>query len=108
MSSQARFKEAYPFQNDVLALPVTDLDVASRWYTEHFGMPEVERLDQPVPTVILERDGTRIGFEHDRLLRTQVSTCTKNLASPRRVFGIHIVGMSSIGSFRSKFQHLRS
>jgi hypothetical protein len=25
-------------------------------------MTEVERLEQPVPTVILERDGTRIGF----------------------------------------------
>ena len=62
MSSQARFKEAYPFQNDVLALPVTDLDAASRWYTEHFGTAEVERIGQPVPTVILERDGTRIGF----------------------------------------------
>jgi catechol 2,3-dioxygenase-like lactoylglutathione lyase family enzyme len=45
-----------------LALPVTDLDAASKWYGEHFGMTEVERLDQPVPTVILERDGIRIGF----------------------------------------------
>ena len=25
-------------------------------------MVEVERHDQPVPTIILERDGTRIGF----------------------------------------------
>ena len=25
-------------------------------------MTEVERLDEPVPTVILERDGARIGF----------------------------------------------
>jgi len=56
------FKAAYPFQNDVLALPVTNLEAASRWYTEHFGMTEVERIDHPIPTVILERDGTRIGF----------------------------------------------
>lgn len=62
MSSQARFKEAYPFQKDVLALPVANLDAAARWYAEHFGMTEVERIDHPVPTVILERDGTRIGF----------------------------------------------
>ena len=62
MSGEARFKEAYPFQNDVLALPVTDLDATSQWYSEHFGMVEVERKDEPVPTVILERDGTRIGF----------------------------------------------
>lgn len=62
MASEARFKEAYPFQNDVLALPVTDLDSASQWYSEHFGMLEVERLGGSAPTVILERDGVRIGF----------------------------------------------
>ncbi|TFG52496.1 MAG: VOC family protein [Gemmatimonadales bacterium] len=57
-----QFKEAYPFQDGVLALPVNDLDATARWYSEHFGMAEVDRIDQPVPTVILERDGTRIGF----------------------------------------------
>ena len=62
MTNEARFEKAYPFQKDVLALPVTDLDAASRWYSDHFGMVEVERFDEPVPTVILERDGTRIGF----------------------------------------------
>jgi catechol 2,3-dioxygenase-like lactoylglutathione lyase family enzyme len=63
MTSKApQFKAAYPYQKDVLALPVTDLDAASQWYSQHFGMLEVERLDRPVPTVILERDGTRIGF----------------------------------------------
>jgi catechol 2,3-dioxygenase-like lactoylglutathione lyase family enzyme len=62
MATEARFKEAYPFQNDVLALPVADLDVTSQWYAAHFGMVEIERVDQPVPTVILERDGARIGF----------------------------------------------
>ena len=58
----ARFKAAYPYQKDVLALPVSDLDAAVKWYVEHFGMREVERRQQPVPTLILERDGTRIGF----------------------------------------------
>jgi catechol 2,3-dioxygenase-like lactoylglutathione lyase family enzyme len=62
MSSEPRFKKAFPYQRDVLALPVTDLDATSQWYCAHFGMVEVERLQQPVPTVILERDGTRIGF----------------------------------------------
>jgi catechol 2,3-dioxygenase-like lactoylglutathione lyase family enzyme len=60
MSSERQFKKAFPYQKDVLALPVTDLDAASQWYCAHFGMVEVERLQQPVPTVILERDGTRI------------------------------------------------
>lgn len=62
MSSDPRFKRAFPYQKDVLALPVTDLDAASGWYCAHFGMVEVERFEQPVPTVVLERDGTRIGF----------------------------------------------
>ena len=62
MSSDARFEKAYPYQKDVLGLPVTDLDAAARWYAEHFGMTEVERRTEPVPTVILERDGARIGF----------------------------------------------
>jgi catechol 2,3-dioxygenase-like lactoylglutathione lyase family enzyme len=62
MPSSPRFKAAFPYQDDILALPVDDLDTASRWYSEHFGMQEVDRLDQPVPTVILERDGIRIGF----------------------------------------------
>ena len=57
-----RFKQAFPFQNDVLALPVADLDAASQWYSKHFGMTEVARHAEPVPTVILERDGARIGF----------------------------------------------
>ena len=43
-------------------LPVTDFDKASDWYCKHFGMTEIERLEHPVPTVILERDGTRMGF----------------------------------------------
>jgi catechol 2,3-dioxygenase-like lactoylglutathione lyase family enzyme len=62
MSNSARFNAAFPYQKDVLALPVTDLDTVSAWYSTHFGMKEVERFERPVPTVILERDGVRIGF----------------------------------------------
>ena len=62
MAETQVFKAAFPYQQDVLALPVTDLDTASEWYSKHFGMAEVERSDDPVPTVILERDGTKIGF----------------------------------------------
>ena len=62
MPDSATFEAASPYQEDVLALPVTDLDVASDWYCRHFDMREVERRTQPVPAVILERDGVRIGF----------------------------------------------
>ncbi|MEL6299433.1 MAG: VOC family protein [Pseudomonadota bacterium] len=62
MSADLLFKQAFPYQQDVLALPVNDLDSAAQWYGRSFGMKEVERLEQPFPTVILERDGTKIGF----------------------------------------------
>lgn len=62
MPIQPSFKSASPFQNDVMALPVNDLDATSEWYGKHFGMTEVERFEQPASTVILERDGTRVGF----------------------------------------------
>lgn len=62
MAETQAFKAAFPFQQDVLALPVTDLDVASEWYSKHFGMVEVERMSDPTPTVILERDAIRMGF----------------------------------------------
>jgi len=38
MPDAPRFQAAYPFQQDVLALPVTDLDAAAQWYGRHFGM----------------------------------------------------------------------
>lgn len=62
MSIPPAFKSASPYQDDILSLPVTDLDAASNWYSKHFGMTEVERRKAPVPVVILERDGTRLGF----------------------------------------------
>ena len=62
MSADPLFKAAFPYQQDVLALPVVDLDTASLWYTNAFGLRELERLDHPHQAVILERDGIRIGF----------------------------------------------
>ena len=62
MPEDRLYEKAFPFQNDVLALPVADLDQAARYYSEHFGLTEVERRDEP-PTVILERDGVRVGFQ---------------------------------------------
>lgn len=62
MSNQPKFEAAFPFQEDVLALPVVDLDATADWYSQAFGMVEVERKDQPNPTVILERDNVKIGF----------------------------------------------
>lgn len=60
--SSASFRAAYPYQNDVLALPVADSQEAAAWYVQNFGMQEVERGTQPNSYVILERDGVKIGF----------------------------------------------
>ncbi len=62
MNTELLFKAARPYQEDVLALPVEDLDQASQWYANALGLTEVERRDDPVPTVIMQRDGVRIGF----------------------------------------------
>jgi catechol 2,3-dioxygenase-like lactoylglutathione lyase family enzyme len=62
MTKMALFKKAFPYGDDILALPVADLEAATRWYAQHFAMVEVERRSEPHPTVIMERDGARIGF----------------------------------------------
>ena len=53
MPENKLFEQAFPYQQDVLALPVADLDRAAEWYGRAFGMREVERRVAPVPTVIL-------------------------------------------------------
>lgn len=55
------FVSAHPYQKDVLALPVIDLKVAA-WYVQAFSLAEVQRQLEPVPTIILQRDGVQIGF----------------------------------------------
>ncbi len=62
MKTEKLYEAAYPFADDVLALPVKDLDRAVKWYGDAFGLEEIERRDHPAPAVILERDGVRIGF----------------------------------------------
>ena len=59
--SDGLFEAAFPYGDDILALPVADLDRAAEYYATAFGMTEVERRDDP-PTVVMERDGVRIGF----------------------------------------------
>lgn len=58
------FVAAYPYADDVLDLPVSDLDAASRFYCRNFGMSEARREGNP-ERVILERDGVEIGFSQN-------------------------------------------
>jgi hypothetical protein len=59
------FTAAFPFAENVLDLPVEDLDHAATYYARAFGLTEVERQASP-PTVIMERDGVRLGFSINR------------------------------------------
>ncbi len=58
----AEFKAAYPFQDDVLNLPVADRDQACGWYAEHFALQEIERTESPTRRVVMARDDAKIGF----------------------------------------------
>ena len=62
MTQKALFENVWAYQDDILALPVDNIDAASQWYCQSFGMNEIIRHDEPTPTVILERDGVQIGF----------------------------------------------
>lgn len=62
VASSKLYEAAYPFADDVLGLPVEHLDRAADWYAARFGLVETERRTVPCPTVIMERDGVRIGF----------------------------------------------
>lgn len=62
--TQKLFLAAHPYADDVLALPVGDIDRAAVHYGTAFGITEVERREDP-PTVIMERDGIRIGFSQN-------------------------------------------
>ena len=56
------FSAAFPFQEDVLTLPVADLDQAADYYCDAFGLTEIRRESDPVAKVVLARDGVEIGF----------------------------------------------
>lgn len=62
MSGNTYFEAAYPFIEDVLTLPVKDLDETVAWYSNAFGLTEVARNSEPVPQVIMARDDAKIGF----------------------------------------------
>ncbi len=62
MADTPLYKAASAYADDVLALPVKDIEQAAQWYTKAFGLKEVERRTEPTPTVILERDCVQLGF----------------------------------------------
>ena len=62
IASEGLFQAAFLFNNSELELPVQDTVQAAEWYTQAFGLAEVDRPEGTAPSVILERDGVRLGF----------------------------------------------
>lgn len=60
--NKATFKNAWPYRDDPMNLPVADVDASVPFYEEMMGFRVVERLDTPHRIVIMERDGLRIGL----------------------------------------------
>ena len=59
MSNKRGFKAAFAYQDDVLALPVTDLDGTSEWYSRHCAAILVSNI-QGIKDE-LESNGVSIG-----------------------------------------------
>ena len=47
------FEAAFPYGEDILALPVKCIDEASAWYGEKFRLTEVERRELPQSMIII-------------------------------------------------------
>ena len=62
---KATFKNAWPYQDDVMALPVADVESAVPFYEKMLGFRVVERADAPHRSAVLERDGLRIGLNEN-------------------------------------------
>jgi catechol 2,3-dioxygenase-like lactoylglutathione lyase family enzyme len=59
---KAVFRSASPYANDVMNLPVQDVDTAISYYEQIFGFRVVSRQDAPQKSVILARDSIQIGL----------------------------------------------
>lgn len=59
---KAIFKTAWPYKGDAMNLPVGNVDDAIPFYEKTMGFQVVSREDAPRRSVILARDGIRIGL----------------------------------------------
>jgi len=59
---KAVFRNASPYADDAMNLPVQDVDAAVTYYEKVFGFRVVSRQDAPHKSIILARDGIQIGL----------------------------------------------
>ena len=58
----AKFKNAWPYQEDALNLPVKNVESALPFYETVMGFQLLGRNDTPHPSAILRRDEVQIGL----------------------------------------------
>jgi lactoylglutathione lyase len=58
----ATLQKAFGYQDDVMNLPVADIDVAIPFYTSVLGFHEISRSESPHRSVVLARDSVQIGL----------------------------------------------
>ena len=62
MTNKAFFKTASPYQDDVMNMPVEDVDQAIPFYETIMGFQLEARQDTPHTSAVLSRDDVRIGL----------------------------------------------
>ena len=58
----ATIKQAWPYQQTTMNLPVNDLDAALPFYEQTMGFRLVSRIDTPIKSAILARDTVQLGL----------------------------------------------
>lgn len=61
-TTKATLKQAWPYQQNVLALPVGNLAQALPFYQTVLGFRLVSRTDTPHPSATIARDGIELGL----------------------------------------------
>jgi catechol 2,3-dioxygenase-like lactoylglutathione lyase family enzyme len=61
-TTKAIFKNAWPYQEDKMNLPVKDLEAAIPFYQNIFRFSILSRSDHPYQSVVLGRDEIQIGL----------------------------------------------
>lgn len=59
---KAILKQAWPYQQNILNLPVNDLDTALPFYEKTLGFQLVSRTNTPVKSATLSRDAIQMGL----------------------------------------------
>jgi catechol 2,3-dioxygenase-like lactoylglutathione lyase family enzyme len=62
MDGKSKFMRAVPYADDVLNMPVNNLDDAIPYYENIMGFTVVSRSGEPCKSATLERDGVQIGL----------------------------------------------